>query len=892
VKDRQIQDVIRESTRSGGDQMKAEQIDQSLRVKFLGEGHRLVFWNDPSGEFAEYVESGLPDDLDQVQILNLNQGSGLATKLLLEREAPETKFLLYRSGPVLPAEQDWLLDIRLYSAEFHADMASLWLQELGIAELRLRGYLESRSDFLRSQKRRSKLRDLLDPGDDEEAMDHKMLAVLAGTEVAHLFAILRSLCELPVARNHFDLARAADLLVPIKKMGLAECFWRLVEQTFGYHQEEPSLGGLLRHLFVSELLCQSGEGEVPSLSQFQLQEVGTRNARGCLTQWRDSAKLAPSYDAAAAAVARELKLAEPLREFSLDSLTPVFTFLEAERQIAAKLMQVVLDEDPAWPLEAVREVASRRKSGYWLSGPGKDQTERKTLSDAYDAIVAAAELFALSREHQGEFSYPDAEALLLAYQTDLHRFDRFYRLFHTQASGAQRQGWDLLKPLTQRVEEVYDQAFLVPMGLEWSRLLDGGFLDRWRSEALPPQQKFYQLAIAPHLEKSERHRAYVIVSDALRYEAAVDLVADLNGRYRIDAKIKPMLGVLPSYTALGMAALLPHKTLSYTDKGDVLVDGCSVANTEARGKQLAKFGGMACKAKELREMKLQEAREFVRGRRLVYIYHDVIDALGDKEVTEEKTFAAVKQCIEELVGMVRFCINKLNAGTVWVTADHGFLFQQTRLDETDKSVLSVKPEETFHAKKRFVLKRILGPCPEAHLGSTEVAASTEDRVEFWLPRGANRFHFKGGARFVHGGAMPQEVVVPLVTVTELRGKKKEASRSEKVGVSVLGSNFKITTARHRFEFIQTEPVGDRRSPLSVRVAIYDQSNQPVSSVETLTFDSDSERLEERKKEILLDLVSGEFDKSKAYRLVLRDAETEVEVFAVPVKIDRSFDEFF
>ena len=33
-----------------------------------------------------------------------------------------------------------------------------------------------------------------------------------------------------------------------------------------------------------------------------------------------------------------------------------------------------------------------------------------------------------------------------------------------------------------------------------------------------------------------------------------------------------------------------------------------------------------------------------------------------------------------------------------------------------------------------------------------------------VPKGASRFHFAGGARFVHGSAMPQEVVVPVITV--------------------------------------------------------------------------------------------------------------------------------
>ncbi|WP_410218838.1 PglZ domain-containing protein [Paracoccus sp. (in: a-proteobacteria)] len=53
-------------------------------------------------------------------------------------------------------------------------------------------------------------------------------------------------------------------------------------------------------------------------------------------------------------------------------------------------------------------------------------------------------------------------------------------------------------------------------------------------------------------------------SDAFRYEAAQELTGELNGRYRFTASTKSQLGVLPSYTGLGMASLLPHTSLAYS----------------------------------------------------------------------------------------------------------------------------------------------------------------------------------------------------------------------------------------------------------------------------------------------------------------------------------------
>ena len=332
-------------------------------------------------------------------------------------------------------------------------------------------------------------------------------------------------------------------------------------------------------------------------------------------------------------------------------------------------------------------------------------------------------------------------------------------------------------------------------------------------------------------------------------------------------------------------------TRPVTATGDVLVDGKSSSGTEARGKRLEMVDGMACQAKDLRVMKAPEARAFTDGRRVVYIYHNVVDARGDSASTEGETFEAVSDCIGELLDLVQFCVNKLNAAKVWVTADHGFLFQQDAPDATDKSKLSHKPADAVKVKKRYVIGRNLGTAPEAHHGAIQVTAGAGGEMEFWVPRGSNRFHFTGGARFVHGGAMPQEVMVPVVTITQLRGKKKAASRTEKVPVQVLGAKHKITTPMHRFEIIQTEPVGDRRKPLTLRVAVY-EGDQAVTSVETLTFDSTSSNIDERKQQVRLELRSGTYDKSTPYRLVLRDIESDAEVQSVPVVIDRSFDDDF
>ena len=164
-------------------------------------------------------------------------------------------------------------------------------------------------------------------------------------------------------------------------------------------------------------------------------------------------------------------------------------------------------------------------------------------------------------------------------------------------------------------------------------------------------------------------------------------------------------------------------------------------------------------------------------------------------------------------------------------------------------------------------------------------------MEFWIPKGANLFHFVGGARFVHGGAMPQEIVVPVVTVKHIRGKSAQDTKTKPVPVHVLGTNHRITTAQHRFQLIQMDAVSERVKPITLKIAVY-EGDEAVTDIQTVKFDNTSGNLDERKKWVGLALKDRPYNKKTPYRLVLRDADTGIEQQSVEVIIDRAFTDDF
>jgi hypothetical protein len=140
--------------------------------------------------------------------------------------------------------------------------------------------------------------------------------------------------------------------------------------------------------------------------------------------------------------------------------------------------------------------------------------------------------------------------------------------------------------------------------------------------------------------------------------------------------------------------------------------------------------------------------------------------------------------------------------------------------------------------------------------------------------------------------MPQEIVVPVLTVNQLRGEKAEKRTKRKVGVISPKSTLKMVTTIQRFDLIQTESVSEQVMPVSVAVAIYD-GEQAVSSEEVVTFDCATDSMAERLKQVRLSLSGSDFDRQKDYFLVIRDKDLNTELERYRVTIDLAFtDDFF
>jgi len=852
----------------------------------------VVFWHDVDGEFTSTINDL---QLTSVQLVHLDHSSALRVKLEIERGTGQ-KWLLYSAKPEPEPARDWLLDLRLRAKSFRADSTSILLEDLGLTSLALVPYLKQRNRFLRAKERVDRLKRLVLPDDSAEIIDRKMMAVLQRSDEPDALAIttrlLHGLWVPDEARVGDDPKAWADLV----SNELDGAFWSLMGQTFGYAEPEPSLNDLLLRLLVTDF-ARSIVGACPAGLQHLVlgNKTLAANASVLAGRWRADLNLHKSYADLSAAVAQTLNLGATIDALPAEVLAESFTFAAIDQQIVRDLKGRVALQGGA-VLDSLRPLVARRRDGQWanrLLAGASGQTQ--ALAACYDALEVGAEFMALKERHAGGLTFVDALDGVRQYRAELFAFDQLYRRFHFAATEVEPIGWAVLHSLRDVIEEAYSGWFIPQLASSWCKVVEGpeGLLRQWKVDELPAQQDFFADKVAPVLNAGTMKRVFVLISDAFRYEAGEQLAREINGKSRFTAKLDAMLGVLPSYTSLGMAALLPHQTLEYraNTNTDVLADGQLVSTTESRSAQLAKYGGVAIKAGDLLALGKEKGRELVRDKRVVYVYHDLIDMVGDKAGSEDKTFEAVTDTLTELQQIIGFIINSLNGSMVLVTADHGFMYQDSALDEADKAALGDKPPGTLRAKKRYLLGQNLPVTQKAWHGNTAETAGTlpgAGSLDFWVPKGAIRFHFAGGAKFVHGSAMPQEVIVPMITVRE---NETDKAKTRQVDISLLGASNKVVTNTQRFEFIQTEAVAERVLPRTVLISLRD-GEAFVSNEQTVTFDSASASMNDRVKSVFLTVRSGNYDRQRDYFLIARDAQSKVEVLRMPVRIDLAFSNDF
>ncbi|WP_306302871.1 BREX-1 system phosphatase PglZ type A [Alicyclobacillus shizuokensis] len=823
-----------------------------------GEKRKIVFWLDRDKEFV--------DDINELSLVNakihiLTETNSFYTKYMLEEEDTSSNYLIY-SNLDMNHEDNWLMDTFLYSQTFRADRISLLMDEFNI-DPSLRSVVKKYEKFFDRKERTRRLKAFELSFPSQEALELGIMSAICALKSPDFEDVLKVVLmdSLDDNDNKYlrDFEKFFDLTV----------FWRYVSDRYGYEQSNPSLKTLFIHLTVTALSHAIDESHLSQVKHY----IATRNRSNAMVfidHWMHHKTDYPVYDDLADVVEREIKLADIVSQLDVEDFKTADTFPYFDKAIIAFIANS-LDASLEDYTEYIKLINLRRTKHFY---------ERYQYT--YEALFYTVKMFEFYKQHSSGIPQVQAHEMFRAYVDKYYLMDTYYRKFYVAYDNEPDS--EVLKKLRTMVENLYTNWFMGELSAHWSSAVDNEMKTNWTLPGVQSQKDFYRNFVGPKILQGDR--VFVVISDALRYEVAVELAEKLNTETIGVCDIQSLLGVVPSVTKLGMASLLPHKNLEIDLNGRVLVDGKLSSGLENRNEilQSAVPDSIAVHFRDLLSMNKAGRREFFKGKKLIYIYHDSIDATGDKASTEINTFKAAEDTIEEIYGIIKIIRDDLSATNIFVTADHGFVYQRDPLEESDK--IEKEGIDAIETKRRYSLAKESGERNGLLNINMDSFIVNEHHITAYVPKATIRFKIQGsGVNFVHGGASLQEIVVPLIQFKNIRSEQKHSREIVKVDIKLTNTTRKITNSLFNLTFFQTEKVEDKRVPRTVKIYMADDDGAVISNEATLICDRTTDKPEERTFKIQFALKQMQYDKNRNYYLIIKDTETNVVVERIPFTIN-------
>ena len=853
--------------KGGWNALSTESIQFNLKERFAAPlpefyRRRIIFWQDEDREF----ESTLDElELPGVNIIKLTGTNNFAVKKLLLHDDLTGNYLIYNPFSYASPQDDWLRDIELYSEEFRADYYSILMSELNInASPVMRRTVKLYSTFFDNKERVARLRKIGREYQTPLQLHIDIMAVLAGLSGGSAQDVF-----IAVLSAGLDEESNA-VLNNIKKFGNIEAFWQLVRKYTGFiHEDDKPLGFFSSHVLLTALAQTMNPSVLKGLERF-ISESNRAYCYSIVHEWRNREDNTALWDLCRT-VEQELQLPSRFDKQEIETLLTGDIFPSIHEVILKRFFSEAA-EQVVKPDLILKTVENRRTSG-WI----------EHFSDYYDCLYFIAKMQEFYQNNAAGFHIVEPKAVWKLYTEKAFEMDNFYRHFHYAFGCTLKDSnpllEDKLKHAAEYVEGLYQNWYLKELTGCWTNAISDNLASLGYVSEIAKQRDFYSRYIRPLAGKNIR--AFVIISDALRYEVAAELCDTLIRTTKGTAKLEAMQAIFPSITKFGMAALLPGRKISVDEDMGVYVEDMPTSSTQEREKILcaSNMSSVAIQYNDVLSMKRAERRELVSGKEVVYIYHNTIDAIGDKAPTENKVFEACEDTIQEISNILRIIVNDMQGTDIFITSDHGFLYTYRPLTEGDKISKNTFTGKVYEVGRRYALTE-----PSA-TGEYLLPVQLDGEisgipVKGYTPQDSTRIKISGGdENYVHGGVSLQELCVPVIVFKNLRTSSKKYVEVSNAELKLLSESRKVSNLLFSLDFFQRQPVGDKVQPCAYTIYMTDDEGVPVSDRQTVIADRTSLNASERVFRVRFNLKAGAYDSKKIYRLVIAndtDVPEEVE----------------
>jgi hypothetical protein len=456
------------------------------------------------------------------------------------------------------------------------------------------------------------------------------------------------------------------------------------------------------------------------------------------------------YPAIADGIEAELELANA--DIDAAALGSVDTFRFEERRLLGHAATLVADGEHAAALEIVTE----RGRSFWVGREIGRMVQ-------WEACRLMAELARRVRDVGSQMPKVghDPRAWIEVYAGGWFEVDRAQRML---------EGWvakmeDELEPALESAHAVVSrahEALLEGMAQKFSAALESS---KWSIDGV-----LHQTSVFPALVDPAGGRVAYFLVDSLRYEMGADLVEQLEGAP--DLRIVPAVAALPTVTPIGMAALLPGASASFSvveheggggGSGVGLaarIDANLLPGSTERMKYLRAVRPDArdIDLEDLLQRPAAKVGESLEGARIVVVRSQEIDELAEKGGGH-----LARQTMETVVANIARAVRKLSRLGIEhfvITADHG---HQLAVREDEDTTVDTPAGDTVDQHGRCWAGRG-GETAAGCVRATSADLGYESDLDYLFPKGLAVFRSGGDLAYHHGGISLQEVVIPVITL--------------------------------------------------------------------------------------------------------------------------------
>lgn len=821
------------------------QIVGKLNEHFEGTDRKIIFWYDKNKEFEEDIEA--LSNLVHAEVYTLEEYGQFKAKIYITREHPNQNFLVYAPFAKPEIRKNLLADLLYFSKEFYTDRISMVMSEHTIGA-ELRHVLEEHARFFESKVRRNHFEKLIE---DQPTEDQLKLAMLATLGKVKSTTSLESILLTVLTTAEID---KNSILEEFSKFGLLEVFWEMVAKNYGFHHALPSLNRFVIAMYINYfyLMMEDTHVEIPErLSEFKMSKLG--NLGAFMGNFKNNIHTSERFDQLAEVVFKQIQGEDLLNLITAEALIENDVFKAIDDYLITWIVNRFENADYQAKLNVLDIPAlCNRRAQLHYGGVYHEQ---------YQMLKYASYLLQINDER----FVSNPKTLIALYETEYFRVDMNYRKFYYYFDQISDSARERVAKLRQLVENLYNYMFLEKINLAWSSEFNYETLSR----EIPLQRNFYREYV-----QNRKGKVVVIISDALRYEAVKELEKQLGTDKRYKTSMNSMLSVLPSITKVGKAALLPNNELSLTEDYDVLVDNMPTITTMDRQKVMQQhfIGSKAITYKEVAHLKRDDMRNLFANQDVdvIYVYHDVVDAIGDKSLTENNVFDATEQAIDEIQQLVEKFANNLSIGHFIVTSDHGYIYKRDPIEEAAKIE---NPKSTNDEDgRRYIISEHRYEEPGIQAVKLGDILENNDGRYVNLPKTTGIFKKSGGGQnYVHGGASIQEMLVPVLEVYRERGQ----SEIRTAMIQILSGSRTVSNLFTSLEFIQKDIVGGTILPSKYSLYFESKNGERISDEQIYIANNKSVAPNDRMFRLNFQLKEKSYDKSEPYDLVIYDLVNEV-----------------